>query len=177
MKNTILILVFIYFGSLSVQGQVALKSKKIEESQVPEAVKTSYQNAYGFPVKSWEKHEGNIKNKSKVKYVAIFESLDPTAGKMLTTRSRYREDGTSISYTTYFKAEDLPANITEAAKKAYNGLEVKRGEKTSSKGNVFFRVILRKGKAQKAIFICDLEGKPIEKGKVPAEINEVEDID
>jgi hypothetical protein len=174
MKKITFILSLLLIGFWSVEAQVNVKADKIEESQVPQAVKEAYNNAYGFPVKSWEKHESSIKNKSGVKYVASFESLDPSSGKMLTTRARYKEDGTFISYTTYFKAEDLPANIVEAAQKAYTGMQVKRGDKTGKGTETFFRVILRKGEAQKAVFICDLEGNPIQKGKVPTDINELE---
>lgn len=173
MKTTFIALTLILMSFAVLQGQVKINANKIEESQVPEAVKNAYQSAIGFPVKRWEKHEGSVKNKSGIKYVAIFES------NMLPTRARYREDGTLISYSVYYKAAELPVNIKDAALKANPGMEIRRGEKidVSKSQKTFYRIVLRKGTAQKSIFICDMEGNPIQKGKAPAEVNEAEDID
>jgi hypothetical protein len=156
-----------------VKAQIKVNATKIAESQVPAAVKMVYDSTIGFPVKHWEKHETTLNKKAGIKYVAVFEAnLQPT-------RARYREDGNLISYSVYYKADELPPNIKEAALKAFTGMEVKRGEKIDigKTQKTYYRIVLRKGAGQKSIFWCDLEGNKVEKTKMPIELNEVEDID
>ncbi|NJO70403.1 MAG: hypothetical protein HC830_14965 [Bacteroidetes bacterium] len=81
-------LLFLLVGSVSnlLQAQQVPKSTKIEEAQVPSAVKSSYEQGLGYEILHWEKVSLNA---NQERYVAIYTALDPASGQMLTRRVRY----------------------------------------------------------------------------------------
>lgn len=169
--KTSFFLVFFIFLSYCSYAQLKANVSKIDSSQVPAAVRNNFNSNIGFPVKQWEKREMKVGQKKSVIYIAVFESM------MQATRARYKEDGTLTTYSVYYKPDELDPTIKEAALKAFNGFQIQRGEKIdfSKSQKTYYRVVLRKGAAQKSIFWCDLEGKPIQKNELPSDTNDLDD--
>ncbi|GAB4398548.1 MAG: hypothetical protein OHK0053_17430 [Microscillaceae bacterium] len=173
MKNlSVLFVLFLAgLGFNPIQAQVTLQGTKVEESQVPQAVKEAYQANFSAPVVRWELHSKSRNDKSKEKYVAVFKEGAQNA------RARFKTDGTYISSSIYLKAADIPQNIQSAAVAAFPGMQVRSGVKTkvAKSGQEFYKVYLMKtGVRQRSTFICDVNGQAITKEKMPAELSEEE---
>ena len=170
--KSILFSIILILLSYHLSAQVKANVSKIDSSLVPTAVRDNYNSNIGFPVKNWLKRESTVGQKKNILYVADFEA------QMLPTRSRYQEDGTQVSYSVYYKPNELDAPIQEAALKANKGFTIQRGERLAINkiDKTYYRIVLRKGAGQKTIFWCDLEGKPLEKSQIPTNpIDDAED--
>lgn len=168
-KYLILTLSIVFIPHLLVYAQVNLQAKKVEVTDVPQVVKDAYAANFTAEIIRWELHQAKKADKTGEKYVAIFKENN------LDCRARFKKDGTSISYSTYFKKENLPANIKAAAEKEFAGFMAQGGQKVKvfKNNKEYYKVRLSKG-AQKGVFFCDLEGNPIEKKNVPQEADEDE---
>ncbi|MDX2303215.1 MAG: hypothetical protein NW226_10465 [Microscillaceae bacterium] len=98
MKKIILSSVFLCLAVVQINAQQASKSQKVEEGQVPEVIKTNFQEQWGFPVDYWAKM--TLSN-AQSRYVAVFTAMDQSSGKTLERRIRYTEDGRQTSSTQY----------------------------------------------------------------------------
>lgn len=153
------------------KGPRSVNFERVEDAQVPEAVKNSFSSAFANATAvRWEKHSAQGK-RSFAKYVAIF-SADETR-----SRARFKEDGTPLSSSKYFGPAKLPENIKSAAQAKAPGFIVMGGEEITTKnGKTFYRVRSRKG-SSKLIQYFDSDGNELTKDKTPEEVVDGEEED
>lgn len=168
--------VFVFLLSLCLYGvtyaQVNFKIEKVSADEVPANVVATQSAIFSVAVRSWEKQTASGNNKAGTRYVASFMEQ-----AKIVTRARYTDSGTGLTATTYYRAEQLPTVIQEAAATNYGGYKLESGEKVlyiSTKEN-FFRLRLRKG-AQKLVVYVDNNGNELEKNEVPDEVVEDEHV-
>ncbi|MBX2946190.1 MAG: hypothetical protein KF725_10175 [Cyclobacteriaceae bacterium] len=93
-RKILLILVFfIAFSDTVAQTQ----RQSLKENEVPDAVKQAFNDALGYPVEEWVRFSVN----ETPRYVAVFQQLDPSSGKVLQNRYRYNSNGKLTSFSQY----------------------------------------------------------------------------
>lgn len=174
MKN---LLFTLFLGAMvfSAKAQQNWTNDVVQESDVPEAVLTAFNSKYdGAKVVRWEKRTWVGKNeKSAVKYVVIYDK------DQLRHRSRYKEDGSGLSTTTYYwgakKLAMLPQPILDYASNNYAGYKLMSAEKEYNlkNGKYVYRIRLKKG-ATKVVVYLNESGEEVSKDNIDQEILEHE---
>lgn len=169
---TFTLIIFLAVGSYAQggkkKGMQSVGAKKIDATEVPDAVKNAF-TVHATDVR-WEKHEAKGKEgKSRVRYVAIYTQDG------LRTRSRFKEDGTPLSSSKYMDAQKLPAAIQAAATAKYPAAKLMGGEEfTSKKGVTYYKVRLRNG-SSKIISFYNADGSEVKKDKISDEDKETDE--
>lgn len=171
MKKALLLSLCIALVNIFSFGQGATStSEVVAESLVPEAVKTSFSSKYTpTNVVRWEKRTyTGAAGKTYIKYVVIFD-IDG-----LRHRSRYKEDGTGLSTTTYFwfkNLEKLPQEIKDYAKTTFPDYKLGSAEKEHNlkSGQYVYRLRLKKGSIKLIAYVNE-RGQEITKDNIDSEL-------
>ena len=153
-------------------AQLDFSVQKVSAEDVPANAIANQASNFSATVLSWEKQTASARGKSITRYVSTFTELTKTI-----TRARYTDSGSALTATTYYRSEQLPTAIQDAAAANYPAYNLESGEKIvyiPTKQNVF-RLRLRKG-AQKLIVYVDNNGKELAKENLPEPIVEDENM-
>ena len=167
-------LVFLYCLCLTVvtYAQLDFSVQKVSAEDVPANAIATQAASFSASVLTWEKQTASAKGNAITRYVASFTEQTKTV-----TRARYTNNGTGLSATTYYTAEQLPTVLQDSAATNYPNYKLESGEKIlyiPTKQNLF-RIRLRKG-AQKLVVYVDNNGNELDKGDLPLEIYEDENV-
>lgn len=144
-------------------AQLNFSVQKVSAEDVPANAISNQASNFSATVLAWEKQTANAGGKSVTRYVSSFTDQTKTI-----SRARYTNSGSALTATTYYRAEQLPTVIQDAAKANYAGYTLESGEKIlyiPTKQNIF-RLRLRKG-AQKLVVYVDNNGKELSKENLP----------
>jgi hypothetical protein len=173
-KSTLLLIALLFISSFNFAQESTSTSEVVAETDVPAVVVASFKAKYTpTTLIRWEKKTfTGSAGKTYVKYVAVFD-VDG-----LRSRSRYKEDGTGISTTTYYwfkNLEKLPQAIKDAAKNNYAGYKLGSAEKEHNlKSGVYvYRLRLKKGPTKLVAYVNE-KGEEITKENLDKEILENE---
>lgn len=174
MKRTLLLPLALAFFT-GAFAQLSFDIDVVEASEVPDAVITEHESRYAdYNVRRWESHTTTLGDHSGTWYVAIF-SID-----LRTTRSRYKEDGTAVSATTYYLAYGLPQELKDHAEANYSDYSLNSGEKITifDTDKTYWRSRLRKGWANKLVYYMeDGVWEEIEDGDILKTLREDENVE
>jgi len=140
----------------------------VDPTQVPTAVKNAFK-VQATAIR-WEKQEVKGRaGKSHIRYVAVYKQDG------IATRSRFKEDGSTMSSSKYMGAAKLPPVIQSAATAKNPGANLMGAEQfTTKNGQVFYRVRSRNG-GSKVTTLYDANGAEVTKDKMIDEIKEGEE--
>ena len=171
MKTPFVFLLFLCSYGITF-AQLNFSIEKISAEDVPANAIANQAANFSATVLTWEKQTANARGRAVTRYVSSFTEQTKTI-----TRARYNSNGAALTATTYYRAEQLPTVIKEAASENYPNYTLLSGEKIlniSTKQQVF-RLRLRKG-AQKLVVYVDSNGNELEKEDLPEEVIEDEHI-
>ena len=175
MKKSLLFLLTLFtVSTFNFAQESTSTSVVVAEADIPAVVVSSFKAKYSpTTLLRWEKktYTGTA-GKTYVKYVAVFD-VDG-----LRSRSRYKEDGTGISTTTYYwfkNLDKLPQAVKDAAKNNYVGYKLGSAEKEHNlKSGVYvYRLRLKKGPTKLVAYVNE-KGEEITKDNLDKEILENE---
>jgi len=156
---------------LNSYAQRKSNAQQIDPAQIPSAVKTSQASAFpNAAVAQWEIRNLSGNKKFVSKYIAVFEQ----EGQSI--RARYKGDGTIVSSSVFFDAQNAPDQIKNLAAK-YDNHDLKKAEriKTYAKEKTFYRAFFQKGRKTLVVY-TDETGKELVSDKVPVEAREDEEL-
>ena len=133
--------------ALILAGGFAASAQKLKESQVPEAVKTSFAKQYPGVTAKWEKEDAN------------FEAGFKKDGKAISVL--YQADGIKKESEVSIKESELPATVLNYIKANYNGKKIQESAKiTKADGTINYEAEVE-GKD----IIFDSKGKFLKEAK------------
>ena len=115
MRKLTLILAILTIGVLKMNAQ------KIKESEVPAAVKTSFDKNFSGQTAKWEKEDGN------------FEAGFKKDGKNMS--ATFKPDGTFLETEIAIKESEFPTGVMDYIKTNYKGKKIKESAKITSAAN------------------------------------------
>ena len=173
MKSTFLFLALLCLTTTAF-CQISFSVQTVTIEDVPAAVQTAQSGNFpGLTVKQWEKQTASGSEQTGSRFIANF-----TEGSNQLVRARYSADGTGLTATTYYKANQLPELIQSSAAQNYPDYQLTSGEKVLLMNNQksFFRIRLRKG-AQKLVVYVNNNGEEFSKDSLPGIVREDEKLD
>ena len=194
MKKLFFTLLIFTAAVMSLPAQKITKTQKVKDTQLPKAVKEAYENSMGFPVSEWVKLIIN----TMPRYVSVFQQMNPSSGKTLTSRFRYDEKGKLTSRTEYRgdgKGEEKDFFYDYLSGDAGDGFENKIAKLLQDNTLISYegfsfvpanqpdkefathRFVLKDQKGQRVILYFDTDGKEIDMSKYPVRKVEAEEMD
>ncbi len=184
--------VILSFPFLLSIAQTNSKRIQIEAEKVPEAVKAAFMNSVGWNDIKWFKMR---MDNNQTRFVAVFEMMDPTSGKMLANRYRYTEAGKFTSSSQYRGSgaggEDLSVylgtgGVEDAVLEKFKKL-LKENQLASLEGITFIpgnqnnaisghRFVLA-GNKKKVVRYMDSEMNEFDMAKYPVRLLEIAEMD
>lgn len=191
MKIIVVLIISVLLGINFTQAQNKPASIKIEEKEVPDAIINKEGIADGFPIENWNKF---MLNDSQLRFVAVYQQMNPSSGNVLQKRQRFTSDGrlTSISEYRGNKKEDAEVYL------GTGGVDPKFLEKFNKKikefnfisfeGFTFFpgnqnqsiethRLVLKDKSGRKVTAYYDRAGNEIDMSKYPIRLLESQELD
>lgn len=166
-------------------------SERIDESQVPPAVKNKEGLADGFPIEAWFKVK--LSN-SQIRFVAVYQQLNPASGKVLQKRQRLTSDGRITSQSEYRGNDKTDAaiylgtgGVDEKFLETFNK-KMKEFSLVSFEGFSFMpgnqsewvtthRLVLKDKKGQKSVVYYNGDGKEVDMSRYPIRLLESQEMD
>lgn len=172
MKRTLLTTFAVAMG-FSLFAQLSFDVEKIEASDVPDVVISEHESRFTEDIRRWEKHTTVVGEKTTIWYVAIFSI------ELRTTRSRYDQDGTAISATTYYLAWGMPQEIKDHVESNHPDYKLASGERITifDTDKVYWRIRARDGLTKVVYYMEDGVWEEIENEDILKVLKEDENVE